>query len=63
MSNGTHVDRRFDQTQHEYAATDLETIEEARRYGEYVFGLFRPFLGRRHPRGRIRHRHDEPQAR
>ena len=26
---------------------DLETIEEARRYGEYMFGLFRPFLGRR----------------
>jgi SAM-dependent methyltransferase len=47
MTNGTHVDRRFDQTQHEYAANDLETIEEARRYGEYVFGLFRPFLGRR----------------
>jgi 2-polyprenyl-3-methyl-5-hydroxy-6-metoxy-1,4-benzoquinol methylase len=47
MSNGTHVDRRFDQTQHEYAANDLEIIEEARRYGDYVFSLFRPFVGRR----------------
>ena len=47
MSNGTHVDRRFDQTQHEYAANDLEIIEEAHRYGDHVFGLFRPFVGRR----------------
>ena len=47
MSNGTHVDRRFDQTQHEYAANDLEIIEEAHRYGDYVFGLFRPYVGRR----------------
>ena len=45
--SGTHVDRRFDQTQHAYAANDLETIEEARRYGEHVFELFRPFIGRR----------------
>ena len=45
--SGTHVDRRFDQTQHAYAANDLETIEEARRYGEHVFALFRPFIGRR----------------
>ena len=45
--SGTHVDRRFDQTQHAYAANDLETIEEARRYGEHVFTLFRPFIGRR----------------
>ena len=47
MSNGTHIDRRLDQTQHEYAAADLEIIEEARRYGEHVFELFRPFVGRR----------------
>jgi 2-polyprenyl-3-methyl-5-hydroxy-6-metoxy-1,4-benzoquinol methylase len=45
--SGTHVDRRFDQTQHAYAANDLETIEEARRYGDHVFELFRPFIGRR----------------
>jgi 2-polyprenyl-3-methyl-5-hydroxy-6-metoxy-1,4-benzoquinol methylase len=47
VSNGTHVDRRFDQTQHEYAANDLEIIEEAHRYGEHIFELFRPFVGRR----------------
>ncbi len=47
MSNEAHVDRRFDQTQHDYAANDLEIIEEAHRYGEYIFGLFQPFLGRR----------------
>lgn len=47
MSNGSHVDRRFDQTQHEYAANDLEIIEEAHRYGEHVFELFRPFIGAR----------------
>jgi 2-polyprenyl-3-methyl-5-hydroxy-6-metoxy-1,4-benzoquinol methylase len=47
MNNGTHVDRRLDQTQHEYAATDLGIIEEAHRYGEHVFALFRPFVGRR----------------
>ena len=43
MSDGSHVDRRFDQTQHEYAANDLEIIEEAHRYGQHVFELFRPF--------------------
>lgn len=47
MTNGTHVDRRFDQTQHEYAADDLEIIEEAHRYGEHIFELFRPFVGHR----------------
>ena len=47
MTNGGHVDRRFDQTQHTYAADDLETIEEARRYGDHVFGLFQPHVGRR----------------
>lgn len=47
MTSGGHVDRRFDQTQHGYAASDLEIIEEARRYGDHVFGLFRPYIGRR----------------
>jgi 2-polyprenyl-3-methyl-5-hydroxy-6-metoxy-1,4-benzoquinol methylase len=47
MTGGGHIDRRFDQTRHEYAATDLEIIEEARRYGDYVFGLFQPYIGRR----------------
>ena len=42
-----HTDRRFNQTQDRYAAEDLETIEEARRYGAHVFDLFRPFIGRR----------------
>src|SRR5678815_4912177 len=43
----THVDRRHDQTQHAYAASDLEIIEGAHRYGEHIFGLFRPFIGKR----------------
>jgi 2-polyprenyl-3-methyl-5-hydroxy-6-metoxy-1,4-benzoquinol methylase len=47
MPDGTHVDRRFDQTSHEYAANDLEIIEGARRYGDHVFSLFEPFIGRR----------------
>jgi 2-polyprenyl-3-methyl-5-hydroxy-6-metoxy-1,4-benzoquinol methylase len=47
MPGGTHVDRRFDQTSHEYAANDLEIVEEARRYGDHVFSLFQPFIGRR----------------
>ena len=42
-----HTDRRFNQTQQRYAADDLETIEEARRYGAHVFNLFRPFIGAR----------------
>lgn len=42
-----HTDRRFIQTQDRYAAEDLETIQEARRYGAHVFGLFRPHIGRR----------------
>src|SRR6185369_15957622 len=40
-------DRRHDQTQHEYAASDLEIIEGAHRYGEHIFSLFRPFIGKR----------------
>lgn len=42
-----YVDRRFSQTKDRYAAEDLETIEVARRYGAHVFGLFRPYIGRR----------------
>ena len=42
-----HTDRRFNQTTDCYAAEDLETIQEARRYGDHVFGLFRPHIGRR----------------
>ena len=47
MTDVQHVDRRFSQTQDVYAASDLETIEAARRYAGHIFGLFRPFLGRR----------------
>lgn len=47
MPQVEHVDRRFVQTQDRYAAEDLETIREAKRYGAHVFGLFRPFIGRR----------------
>jgi 2-polyprenyl-3-methyl-5-hydroxy-6-metoxy-1,4-benzoquinol methylase len=42
-----HTDRRFNQTTDRYAADDLETIREARRYGEHVFQLLRPHVGRR----------------
>ena len=42
-----HIDRRYSQTQEEYAASDLETMQEARRYGTHVFNLFRPFIGSR----------------
>ena len=47
MAEVDHVDRRFSQTQEEYAANDLEVVEEARRYSDHVFSLFRPYLGRR----------------
>ena len=42
-----YTDRRFNQTTDRYAAEDLETIEVARRYGEHVFSLFQPYIGRR----------------
>jgi len=42
-----HVDRRFTQTQERYAASDLETMQQARRYAAHVFGLFRPHIGSR----------------
>lgn len=41
------VDRRDTQTQDRYAADDLETMREARRYAAHVFDLLRPDLGRR----------------
>jgi SAM-dependent methyltransferase len=41
-----NVDHRFTQTQHQYAADDLETMSEAKRYQEHVFQLLRPFIGR-----------------
>lgn len=40
-----NVDHRFTQTQHRYAADDLETMSEAVRYQRHVFGLVRPHLG------------------
>jgi 2-polyprenyl-3-methyl-5-hydroxy-6-metoxy-1,4-benzoquinol methylase len=42
-----HTDRRHSQTQEQYAATDLETMREARRYAEHVYGLFRQHIGSR----------------
>ena len=42
-----HTDRRHTQTEHEYAATDLETMQEARRYGDHLFNLFREHIGKR----------------
>lgn len=47
MPDVTHSDRRFTQTQERYAADDLETMLEARRYGEHVFGLVRDYVGAR----------------
>jgi SAM-dependent methyltransferase len=41
------VDRRFNQTQDSYAAEDLEIMQEARRYAEHVFNLFRDHIGTR----------------
>jgi 2-polyprenyl-3-methyl-5-hydroxy-6-metoxy-1,4-benzoquinol methylase len=42
-----HTDRRFNQTQERYAADDLETMQEARRYGAHLFDLFRHDVGKR----------------
>ena len=47
MSHANHVDRRQTQTQERYAADDLETMQEARRYSAHVFELFRTHIGRR----------------
>lgn len=42
-----YTDRRDTQTAEQYAADDLETMREARRYGAHLFGLFRPYVGKR----------------
>ena len=42
-----HTERRHTQTEHEYAATDLETMQEARRYGDHLFNVFRDHIGKR----------------
>jgi 2-polyprenyl-3-methyl-5-hydroxy-6-metoxy-1,4-benzoquinol methylase len=42
-----NVDHRFNQTQKQYAADDLETMSEAHRYQAHVFGLIRPHVGTR----------------
>jgi hypothetical protein len=47
MPHATHTDRRYSQTQDRYAADDLETMQEARRYADHIFGLVRPFVGSR----------------
>lgn len=47
MQDASHTDRRYSQTQDRYASDDLETMQEARRYTDHVFGLVRPFLGSR----------------
>jgi 2-polyprenyl-3-methyl-5-hydroxy-6-metoxy-1,4-benzoquinol methylase len=47
MHHASPNDRRFNQTQDRYAADDLETMQEARRYSDHVFGLVRGFLGSR----------------
>jgi 2-polyprenyl-3-methyl-5-hydroxy-6-metoxy-1,4-benzoquinol methylase len=43
----SHADRRFSQTQEQYAADDLEVMREARRYGAHVYGLLRAHIGAR----------------
>jgi 2-polyprenyl-3-methyl-5-hydroxy-6-metoxy-1,4-benzoquinol methylase len=47
MAHANHVDRRHNQTQERYAADDLETMQEARRYSAHLFDLFRDHLGKR----------------
>ena len=47
MQDVSPTDRRYSQTQDRYAADDLETMQEARRYTDHVFGLVRGFLGSR----------------
>ena len=47
MSHANHVDRRHSQTQERYAADDLETMQEARRYSAHLFNLFRGHIGKR----------------
>ena len=45
--NVNYTDRRQTQTAEHYAAADLETMREAKRYGAHLFRLFRPYVGRR----------------
>jgi 2-polyprenyl-3-methyl-5-hydroxy-6-metoxy-1,4-benzoquinol methylase len=42
-----NVDHRFTQTEHQYAADDLETMSEAVRYQAHIFNLMRPYVGKR----------------
>lgn len=43
----TYTDRRFTQTEHEYAANDLEVMQEAKRYAAHLFKVLRPHVGAR----------------
>jgi ubiquinone/menaquinone biosynthesis C-methylase UbiE len=43
----TVIDRRYTQTSDRYAADDLEIMQQARRYADHVFGLFRSHVGAR----------------
>ena len=47
MAHANHVDRRHNQTQERYAADDLETMQEAKRYSAHLFNLFRDHVGKR----------------
>jgi SAM-dependent methyltransferase len=47
MIEAKHIDRRHTQTQEQYAAHDLETMQAARRYSAHLFKLFRPYVGKR----------------
>jgi 2-polyprenyl-3-methyl-5-hydroxy-6-metoxy-1,4-benzoquinol methylase len=47
MGDVNHIDRRHTQTQEQYAADDLETMQEARRYSAHLFNLFRSHVGKR----------------
>jgi 2-polyprenyl-3-methyl-5-hydroxy-6-metoxy-1,4-benzoquinol methylase len=42
-----YTDRRLTQTGEQYAADDLETMREAKRYAAHLFQLFRPYIGAR----------------
>ena len=43
----TIIDRRYTQTADRYAADDLEIMQQAQRYADHVFGLFRRHVGAR----------------
>jgi 2-polyprenyl-3-methyl-5-hydroxy-6-metoxy-1,4-benzoquinol methylase len=47
MIEAKHIDRRHTQTQEQYAADDLETMQAARRYSAHLVNLFRPYIGKR----------------